>query len=234
MNLLRFALRARPLALLASVTVAACSSSAGSAGGESVRDQCNEVGASYCTHMISDCLVQGATAGSQCNEVAQALCAAETSCGPTPPSDCVQQAVQACCGGAGRCNDPVMSTEASIQGCTNAIAANACSAAAGSLPAECTQVIQATGGVDDCESVALQACCGNAGGCDTTATSSQSAVDSCSQQLAAMACGAGVPGSCRGVITNQTAAVRVHPEREARASTLVAVGRMPDVASWGR
>jgi hypothetical protein len=234
MDYLRFASRAQPLVLLVSLGVGACSSSGGSGSGESVRDQCNEVASSYCTHVVDDCLVQGATARSQCTEVAQALCAAQSSCGQSPTADCVDQGVQACCGAAGRCDDPVMSTETAIQGCTTAIAASPCSVGFGSLPPQCTQVIQATGGLDDCENVAVQACCGNANACDTMATSSPSAVDACSQQVGALACGAGLPASCRGVITNRAAAVSVHPERETRASTLVAVGRSQDVASQVR
>jgi hypothetical protein len=201
-----------PALLLAASACASSTDTSGSGSGATVGDQCSAIGNAYCTHVVNDCLVQApdggpVTAGDQCTEVAQALCSAQASCGTgTVQSDCVQQAVQACCGANNLCGDSVDSPESAIHTCTSAIAQNACLYSASYLPPQCTQVVQATGGLSNCESQALQACCGQNGRCGEAARSSQSAIDGCSSAVQTLACGAtSLPLECSGVVLESVA-----------------------------
>jgi hypothetical protein len=185
--------------------------------------------------MIPACLTTRAdgeleTVQGQCNDIAQALCQRSAACGDTMPHDtCMGQALTACCGAMGNCTDNVLSQEAVVRTCTDAVATAPCGPlVAGIAPAECTGIIQDAPRADSCESQIHDACCGSVD-CSTAARSPQSAIDRCDSEIGTLACTSTMlPASCQGVVETSSYTPGIRRESVAKGQ------RATGPAAWMR
>jgi hypothetical protein len=213
----------------------ACSGSSHAAGepGATIGDQCDSIGAAYCRRMIPACLTTRTdgeleTVQGQCGEIAQALCQRAAACGDTmPEATCIGQALTACCGAMGNCADNVLSQEAVVRTCTDAVATAPCGPlVAGIAPAECTGIIQDAPPADTCESQIHDACCGSVD-CTTAARSPQSAIDRCDSEIETLACTSTMlPASCQGVVATSSYTPGIRP------ASLVEARRATGLTGW--
>jgi hypothetical protein len=200
--------------------------------GTTVGAECDSIGATYCRRELPACLVIDSagnmvTTQHQCVEVGQALCAQYESCGGTMTQDtCMQQAVTECCASSGTCDNHVLSTESAIEECAISIAMTTCAAleAGAALPKCSSVILEAPNTSAECESQVHDACCGTTGTCGMAASSPQSAVDECNNDLETLACGKpALPSSCQGVVVPSSFSPQVQAE-SAPAAQRAAIG----------